>query len=66
MAKKGSRIVPVMYLAALFARGHNAAATLTVECLPVSGAQVTGGDVVEVECFVTSDEDELFVGVGLD
>ncbi len=43
-----------------------AAAILTVECVPVEGSAVTGAEVVEVECFLTTDITRTFVAAQLD
>jgi hypothetical protein len=41
-------------------------ANLTVECIPTGGPVFTGGDVVEVKCFVTMDVARTFVAAQLD
>ena len=45
---------------------QQALATLTITCEPIGGTTVTGGQVVEVECFVTTDFSQHISGYRLD
>jgi hypothetical protein len=51
-----------LLVAAVLASAPHVDATLTIECLPIGSASVTGGEVVEVECFITTDVMQIVLG----
>ncbi|MEK6674816.1 MAG: hypothetical protein AABZ47_04080 [Planctomycetota bacterium] len=51
---------------AVFVISDRVFATISVECVPLGGTEVAGGEIVEVECFGTSDIPQLLTGYVLD
>jgi hypothetical protein len=59
-----ARGIHFVALAMLLTQAANGA--ITVECVPIGGPYVTGGQIVEVECFLSTDVSQTFSGAQLD